>query len=112
MSAQHPKPPGEKIVLLLSENTKLLREIDERQEQHGRILKELERKVDHMAVSVEEVTTALETLKADLEAKAAEAKAEFEKLEGEIGHEANLAPLKEAIDGLDTAVKGAEVPTN
>ncbi len=113
MSA-HPKPPGEAIVELLRENTKLLREIDERQEHHGRILKDLERKADKTMASLEEVTQSFETLKADLEAKAAEAKAEFEKLEAEIAEKApevDLGPLKEAIDGLDTSVKGAEVPT-
>ncbi len=79
------------------------------------------RKLDHieaqnrkLMTTVEEVTQSFETLKADLEAKAAEATAEFAKLEAElaeVGTEANLEPLKSAIDGLDSAVKAAVVPT-
>ncbi len=65
--------------------------------------------------TLEELTTSFETLKTDIEAKAAEAKAEFEKLEQEVkeGHtEPELTPLKESIDSLDAAVKGAAVPTD
>ena len=64
--------------------------------------------------TVEEVTAAVEQLKADLESKAAEAKAEFEKLEAEVaaGQPADLGPLKELVEGIDTAVKGAQVPTD
>ena len=78
------------------------------------ILLEIEEKVGQMAVTVEELTTAFNTLKSDLEAKAAEAKAEFEKLESELtaaGSPAELAPLKASIETLDTAVKAAVVPT-
>lgn len=66
-------------------------------------------------VSVEELTQSFETLKADIETKAAEAQAEFEKLEKELeaaGTPAELEPLKNAIDALDTAVKSATVPTD
>ncbi len=115
MTPHFPKPPGEQIVELLRENTKLLREVDERQERHGAALEELLERTGVIVTSVEEVTQALETLKTDLEAKAAEAKAEFEKLETEVkeGHtEPELTPLKEAIDSLDASVKGAEVPTD
>ncbi len=79
------------------------------------------RKLDHiegqnrrLMTTVEEVTQSFETLKADLEAKAAEATAEFAKLEAElaeVGTEANLEPLKAAIDSLDASVKEAVVPT-
>ncbi len=63
---------------------------------------------------VSEVTAALENLKADLEAKAAEATAEFQKLQEELeaaGHEVNLTPLKESIEGIDASVKAAVVPS-
>ena len=58
---------------ILREILKLVREIDERQEKHGWLLRHIDRKVDKMAVGIAEVQEALATLKADLEAKAAEA---------------------------------------
>ncbi len=82
------------------------------------------RKLDHieaqnrsLMTDVAEVTGALETLKTDLEAKAAEAQAEFAKLEEELaaaiaaGEAPNLTPLKEAIDSMDESVKAAVIPT-
>ncbi len=92
----------------------LLHEIDERTERHSRILEYLAERTDAIMATLEELTTSFETLKTDIEAKAAEAKAEFAKLEEELaaaGTPVELAPLKESIDSLDAAVKGAEVPS-
>ncbi len=100
---------------ILREILKLVREIDERQEKQGWVLRHIDRKVDKMAVGIAEVQEALATLKADLEAKAAEAQAEFAKLEEEVAAgstEPDLTPLKETIDSLDAAVKASEVPTD
>jgi hypothetical protein len=82
--------------------------------EQGERIEALNRKVDGMAVTVEEVQAALAALKADLEAKAAEAKAEFEKLEKEVaeGKPTDLTGLKESVEGIDAAVKGAVVPTD
>jgi uncharacterized protein YaaN involved in tellurite resistance len=73
----------------------------------------LTRKVDRMAATLEDVTTALTTLTTDLEALATTAQAEFAKLESEVaaGTPVNLDPLKEAVDALDTRVKAAVIPS-
>ena len=76
----------------------------------------LERKVDSMAVSVEEVLATLTTLTTDLEADAAAAVEEFGKLAKEIeakAPEVDLEPLKTAVEALDTRVKAAagSIPT-
>lgn len=78
-------------------------------------LDDLER---NLMTTVEEVQTAINTLTADLEADAAAAKAEFEKLEKEVTEgkpvtQENLEPLKTAIEALDARVKTAEgtIPT-
>jgi dsDNA-specific endonuclease/ATPase MutS2 len=61
----------------------------------------------------QEVLDSVTQLKTDLEAKAAEANTEFQKLETELaaGNPVALDNLKSIIDGIDTSVKGAVVPT-
>lgn len=87
------------------------------QEKVLRHLDHIERQLKTLMTDVTEVTASLEVLKTDLEAKAAEAKAEFVKLEEELaaatagGEPPNLTPLKEAIDGIDASVKSAVVPS-
>lgn len=76
------------------------------------MLNDIKWKVEWLMTDVQEVTAALEKLKSDLEAKAAEAKAEFEKLEGEIQNPAQLEGLKQSIEGIDETVKAAAVPTS
>ena len=83
------------------------------------LLRDIDRKVTQMAVTVEEVQAAIATLTSDLEADAAAAQAEFARLEKEVEEgkpveQANLAPLKEAIEALDARVKSAEgtIPTS
>ena len=78
------------------------------------ILLEIEEKVETLMASVESIEALLATLKTDLEAKAAEAKAEFAKLEAEVaaGQPANLEPLATIIEGIDAKVKAAVVPTD
>jgi uncharacterized protein YoxC len=73
----------------------------------------LTRKVDKMAATVEEVLASLTTLTTDLEGLASTAKTEFAKLEEEVaaGKPAELGPVKEAIDAIDSKVKSAVVPT-
>jgi len=71
---------------------------------------------EDLMATVEELTTSFSTLKTDLEAKLAEAQAEFTKLEEEVAkgggvEPAALDPLKASIDSLDAAVKGTVVPT-
>lgn len=77
----------------------------------------IERRLNHLMATVEEVAASVESLKADLEQLAAAALAEFAKLETEIKEsEGNVSPealnaLKSSIDDIDTAVKGVQVPT-
>lgn len=65
--------------------------------------------------TVDEIKVLIEQLTADLEQDAAQAVAEFEKLEKEIAEGAapNLEPLKDAITALDTKAKAAKekIPT-
>jgi hypothetical protein len=82
------------------------------------LLKDIDRKVDKLVTTVEEVQTAIAALTTDLEADAAAAQAEFLKLEKEVEEGKpvtgeNLTPLKEAIEALDARVKTAEgdIPT-
>lgn len=78
------------------------------------LLVSLNRKVDSMATTVEEVQTALTTLTTDLEGLATTAQAEFSKLEAEVAAgntQPDLTPLKESIEAIDTKVKSAVVPT-
>ncbi len=84
------------------------------QEKVLRKLDHIEKQLRRLMTDVTEVTQALENLKADLDAKAAEVTAEFEKLETELkeaGTPVDLEPLKTAIEGIDGTVKGIEVPT-
>jgi hypothetical protein len=62
----------------------------------------------------ESIAAQLTQLKSDLEAVAASAKAEFEKLEKEVseGKPANLEPLATIVSDLDTQVKAVVVPTS
>lgn len=77
------------------------------------LLQTINRKVDHLMTSVDEVTAAFTTLTTDLEALAATATAEFTKLETELseGQAPNLTPLAEAISAVDAKVRSAVVPT-
>ena len=80
------------------------------------ILLHIDRKLDRLMTTVDEVQAALTTLTTDLEADAATATAEFTKLETELsekGVEVNLTPLKEAVEGIDGKVKAAaaNIPT-
>ena len=83
-----------------------------------RAIHRIERKVDHLMATVEDLMNSLNALKADLEGLASAAQAEFAKLEQEVkeaqeagGTPVNLDPVKEAIDNLDNAAKGIVVPT-
>ena len=79
-----------------------------------RALHRIERKVDKLMASVEDLMNSLAQLKADLEGLVTAAQAEFNKLEQEVqagGTPVNLDGVKEAIDNLDTAAKGVVVPT-
>jgi len=81
-------------------------------------LHRIERKVDALMASQEDVLASLAGLKSDLEGVAAAAQAEFTKLEDEVkkaeeagGTPVNLDGIKAAIDQLDAGVKGIVVPT-
>jgi len=73
----------------------------------------VERKVDQLMASTEELETLATTLKTDFEALAANAQAEFKKLEEEVaaGAPVNLDPLKASIEAIDTSVKAVVIPT-
>ena len=90
---------------------------EEFQEKTLRKLDHLERRMSQIMASIEEVQEALATLTSDLEGLASTASAEFAKLEEELSAEkveVDLGPTKEAIEALDSRVKGAagEIPTN
>jgi len=81
-------------------------------------LHRIERKVDELMASEEDVLASIAGLKTDLEGVAANAQAEFTKLEQEVkeaqeagGKPINLDGIKTAIDTLDQGVKGIVVPT-
>ena len=83
-----------------------------------KILENIDRKLDELMTNVAEVTAAIATLTADLEASATAAMSEFTKLETEVGEgkgptPEDLTPLKEALEALDVKVKAAEttIPT-
>src|SRR5215831_11862912 len=83
-----------------------------------RPLHRIERKVDKLMATVEDLTAALAQLKTDLEGLAAAAQAEFAKLEQEVkeaqeagGTPVNLDGVKAAIDQIDAGVKGVIVTT-
>ena len=71
----------------------------------------LTKKVDILMATDADVLASVEVLKTDLTAKVAEAVAELAKLEGEITNPAALDNIKSIVDGLDTSVKAAVVPT-
>lgn len=80
------------------------------------ILLDIDRKVNHLMATVEDVLTTLTTLTTDLEALAAIASAEFAKLEEEAAAAGNVTPaqldaVKGAIEAIDTKVRGVVVPT-
>lgn len=78
-----------------------------------RALHRLERKVDSLMATDQEVLDSVATLKTDLESVATAAQAEFAKLEAEVaaGNPASLDGIKAVVDSLDQTVKAVVVPT-